>query len=134
LKEQLKIVVPFVLIVYLLVSLSANFAQSYVIFRSNNIFFSPPKNLDIEEVYIAGAFGNFIRRESAINLGLIPEMEVNKVHLIGNGSLEGSRMALFDKDILDHAKNLAEGTKFIELAGKPEFQELYVDNMYLPQK
>ena len=43
-------------------------------------------------------------------------------------------MALFDKDILDRAKSLAEDTTFIELAGRPEFQELYVENMHLQQE
>ena len=90
------------------------------------------KTSDIDDVYIAGAFGNFIRPEAAIKLGLVPLRDINKIHLIGNGSLEGGRLILTNADLLDRASNLAETTKFVELGGKPEFQEVFVENMTLP--
>jgi len=89
---------------------------------------------EIEEVYIAGAFGNYIRPDAALSIGLIPEVSLENIHFIGNASLEGARMVLMNRDLLTQAANLADSTKFIELAGKSEFQILYVDNMHLPKK
>jgi uncharacterized 2Fe-2S/4Fe-4S cluster protein (DUF4445 family) len=90
------------------------------------------KTMDIDDIYIAGAFGNFIRPEAAIKLGLVPLREINKIHLIGNGSLEGGRLILTNADLLVRASSLAETTQFVELGGKPEFQEVFVENMTLP--
>ena len=86
---------------------------------------------DVENVYIAGAFGNYIRPQAAINLGLIPALELNRVHFIGNASLEGARMMLLNRKYQKTADRIAKRTNFIELAGRPEFQEKYVQNMRL---
>ncbi len=86
---------------------------------------------DIENVYIAGAFGNYIRPQAAINLGLIPALELNRVHFIGNASLEGARMMLLNRKYQQAADRMAKRTNFIELAGRHEFQEKFVQNMRL---
>ncbi len=86
---------------------------------------------EIDDVYIAGAFGNFIRPEAAISLGLVPLSDVNKIHFIGNASMEGSRLVLGNSDLLAHARMLTDTTQFVELAGKPEFQDLFVENLRL---
>ncbi len=87
---------------------------------------------DIDEVYIAGAFGNFIRPDAAISLGLVPLKDINKIHFIGNASLEGGRLILTNSDLSDRACELASTTQFIELAGKPQFQDVYVENINFP--
>lgn len=87
---------------------------------------------DIDEVYIAGAFGNFIRPDAAISLGLVPQKDMNKISFIGNASLEGGRLILTNSDLLDHAGELASTTQFVELAGKTQFQDVYVDNINFP--
>ena len=85
----------------------------------------------IDEIYIAGAFGNFIRPETAVKLGLVPQVALDKIHFIGNASLEGARMALLNRKNMNYAQLLAEETRFIELAGRPDFQETYVLNFTL---
>lgn len=87
---------------------------------------------DISEIYIAGAFGNFIRPEAAINLGLVPARNLNHIHFIGNGSLEGGRMTLLDKDIPQQVQNMTRDIRFVEMAGRQDFQDLYIENMHFP--
>jgi uncharacterized 2Fe-2S/4Fe-4S cluster protein (DUF4445 family) len=87
---------------------------------------------EIDRVYIAGAFGNFIRPEAAISLGLVPVQDINKIHFIGNGSLEGSRLSLMDQSLLDAADEYIRTTRFVELAGRAGFQDVYVENMHFP--
>jgi uncharacterized 2Fe-2S/4Fe-4S cluster protein (DUF4445 family) len=86
---------------------------------------------EIDTVYIAGAFGNYIRPQAAIDLGLIPSLDLKRVHFIGNASLEGARMMLLNQKYQIRAAHLAERVNFIELAGRPEFQDIYVENMEL---
>ncbi|TFG99441.1 MAG: DUF4445 domain-containing protein, partial [Calditrichales bacterium] len=89
-----------------------------------------PQNID--EIYIAGAFGNFIRPDAAIRLGLVPAKNLNHIHFIGNASLEGGRMTLLDRDVPDHVRKMAAEISFIEMAGRLEFQDLYIENMHFP--
>jgi uncharacterized 2Fe-2S/4Fe-4S cluster protein (DUF4445 family) len=86
---------------------------------------------EIEEIYIAGAFGNYIRPDTALRLGLVPKRDLNHIHFIGNAALEGARMVLLNKKNLEIIKQLARDTKFIELAGREDFQEAYITNLSL---
>ena len=51
-KRQLKVAIPFVVVGYLLLCLTVYCFQAYTIFRSNDIYFAPPANLAVEEVFI----------------------------------------------------------------------------------
>jgi uncharacterized 2Fe-2S/4Fe-4S cluster protein (DUF4445 family) len=86
---------------------------------------------DIKEVYIAGAFGNFIRPQIALEMGLVPPVGLNQIHFIGNAALEGARMLILNKAYLKNAQMIAKETKFIELAGRADFQEAYIQNLSL---
>ena len=57
---------------------------------------------------------------------------MNKIHFMGNASLEGGRLILTNSELLDRAGKLASTTQFVELAGKPQFQDVYVDNINFP--
>ena len=52
LEKQLKVVIPFIMGAYLIICLLVNFSQGYVIFRSNDIWLSPPENLMVAEIAI----------------------------------------------------------------------------------
>ena len=87
---------------------------------------------NIGSVYIAGAFGNYIRPKAAVDLGMIPSIDLKKIHFIGNASLvQGARMMLINRKYQKKADRLARMVNFVELAGRPEFQEKYVENMRL---
>lgn len=93
------------------------------------------QELDIEEsdlnsVLLAGAFGNYIKKESALAIGLLPDVSPEKVISIGNAAGAGASMALLSSASLDKAISLAEETDHIELAGHPDFQKTYMKAMY----
>ena len=87
----------------------------------------------IAQVYIAGAFGNFIRSRAAIALKLVPAIDINRIHFIGDASLEGARRVLLNVTHLNQVELLARTTQFVELAGRADFEELYVQNLMLEQ-
>jgi uncharacterized 2Fe-2S/4Fe-4S cluster protein (DUF4445 family) len=87
---------------------------------------------DISEVLLAGAFGNYIKKENAIRLGLIPNFPLDKVHFIGNAAEAGAKMALMSKEAREEAVRISKGTEYIELATDPNFQNEFMEAMMFP--
>lgn len=84
---------------------------------------------DIENVFIAGGFGNFMDIESALNIGILPREFSSKVKSIGNSAGTGARMSLLSKTLREELKCLAQGTSYVELSGRQDFQDYFVDSM-----
>jgi uncharacterized 2Fe-2S/4Fe-4S cluster protein (DUF4445 family) len=87
---------------------------------------------DVDEVLLAGAFGNYIRKENAIRIGLIPDFPMDKVHFIGNAAAAGSKMALMSKEAREEAVIISNSTEYVELATDPNFQNEFMDAMMFP--
>ena len=87
---------------------------------------------DISEVLLAGAFGNYIKKENAIRLGLIPNFPLDKVHFIGNAAEAGAKMALMSKEAREEAVRISKGTEYVELATDPNFQNEFMEAMMFP--
>ena len=85
----------------------------------------------LNNVFLAGAFGNYIKKESALTIGLLPAVSRDKVISIGNAAGAGACMALLSKSSLEEANRLAEEVNHIELAEHPDFQKVYLQAMYL---
>lgn len=84
---------------------------------------------EIEEVNIAGAFGNYIDPDNACAIGLIPPALRDRIVPVGNAAGEGARMALADAAAWASAETLARTTEFLELATLPDFQDMFVDQL-----
>ncbi len=80
---------------------------------------------------LAGAFGNYIRTESARRIGLVPA-GAEDVKPAGNTALRGTRMLLLTPSRRDGiVDGLLRRTRHVELASMPEFQEAFVERMRL---
>jgi len=84
---------------------------------------------DIEQILLAGAFGNYIRKESALRIGLLPAVPVERIHFVGNAAASGARMVLVSRHCRDKARELARKIEYIEIAHEPEFQDVFADSM-----
>ena len=89
---------------------------------------------DISEVLMAGAFGNYIKGESAIRMGLIPEFPLEKVKFIGNAAASGAKMALMSREARKTAEHIARNTEYRELAVDMNFQTEFVEAMMFPEE
>jgi uncharacterized 2Fe-2S/4Fe-4S cluster protein (DUF4445 family) len=87
---------------------------------------------DFEKVYMAGAFGTYINRESAVNVGMIPEFPLPKIEQVGNAAGTGARMALISRSAREEAKNIRRRVGYMELASQPEYNEAYMDALLFP--
>ncbi len=88
---------------------------------------------DLSEILLAGAFGNYIRVESAIRIGLIPSVAREKVISIGNAAGTGARLALLCEQEMQTARELARKAEHLELAVSPDYQMELMDRMMFPK-
>jgi len=82
---------------------------------------------DIQTVYLAGAFGNYMNPASACRIGMIPPILRDRITPIGNAAGEGAKLCALSRAEFDYAIRLAKETEFLELASLPNFQDCYVD-------
>jgi uncharacterized 2Fe-2S/4Fe-4S cluster protein (DUF4445 family) len=84
---------------------------------------------DLTRVLIAGAFGNYIDKLSALTIGLLPDVDPSIVRSIGNGAGTGASMALLSPEMWEFGTRLAEDTEHIDLASHKEFQTVFLNEM-----
>jgi len=85
---------------------------------------------DIKQVYLSGAFGNYINIDSAVTIGLIPKRLRDRVKFIGNSASSGALMALINRDNKKKAEDISKFVKYVELGGRTDFQEEFANSMY----
>ena len=81
----------------------------------------------IAQVYLAGAFGNYLTPASACRIGMIPPALLDRIRPIGNAAGEGAKLCALSKAEFTYSQELAKHTDFLELASLPDFQDCYVD-------
>lgn len=86
----------------------------------------------VDSVTLAGAFGSYINKESALVIGLFPDCNLDNVVAVGNAAGDGAKIALLDKDKRVEAQEVADFVQFVETAVEPDFQSQFVQAMYFP--
>lgn len=86
----------------------------------------------IECVYLAGAFGNFLNSGNACRIGLLPPELRGKTISVGNAAGSGARMMVCDQALFQAAGEAVEHIEFLELASLPEFQRVFASQMRFP--
>jgi uncharacterized 2Fe-2S/4Fe-4S cluster protein (DUF4445 family) len=87
------------------------------------------KDSDTEHILLAGAFGNYIRKQSALRIGLLPAVAADKIRFIGNAAASGAQMILLSRRCRDKARLLARKIEYVEIAHEPDFQDVFADSM-----
>ncbi len=83
----------------------------------------------VERIFLAGAFGNYIRPESAVRIGLLPPVPLERIHFVGNAAVAGAEMILLDSDYRALAGALTRKIEYVEIANEPDFQTIFADSM-----
>jgi uncharacterized 2Fe-2S/4Fe-4S cluster protein (DUF4445 family) len=87
----------------------------------------------IEQVIIAGAFGTHLNLESAIDIGLLPKLPLQRFSQVGNAAGTGARMVLVSENQRQRAEALGRRIQYIELGGNPNFQRWFSQSLKLPK-
>jgi len=88
---------------------------------------------EVDRLLLAGAFGNYVRAETVIRIGLLPNVSPSKVEFIGNAAGTGARMVLAGRACREAAEQIARRTEYFELAGRPDFQMEFAAAMMFPE-
>ena len=83
----------------------------------------------IQKVQLAGAFGSFLNPENACRIGLLPEVLLQKIEIVGNAALSGAKMLACNKKLLSFTRSLVERTRFLELASLSLFPKTFAKAM-----
>jgi uncharacterized 2Fe-2S/4Fe-4S cluster protein (DUF4445 family) len=87
---------------------------------------------DVSKFYVAGTFGSFIDPESAISIGMLPDLPRHVFHSLGNSSLEGASM-LLNRDVgLEEIDAVRDRITYMELNVNQEFMNRFSAARFLP--
>lgn len=87
---------------------------------------------EIGTLYLAGGFGSYIRPASAARIGMIPQELLPVTAAAGNTAAEGACMALLSAQVRSELEKLHTQMQYIELSGKEEFNQAYMEAMMFP--
>jgi len=86
---------------------------------------------EIEEVIIAGAFGTYINVASAVAIGMLPSLPLDRFRQVGNAAGMGAKLALISLGERAKAQAIASRVKYIELGSAPNFEQTFIQASYL---
>jgi uncharacterized 2Fe-2S/4Fe-4S cluster protein (DUF4445 family) len=81
----------------------------------------------LEQVIVAGAFGTYIDLESAITIGMLPSLPLDRFRQVGNAAGTGARLALISCTQRRKAQQIAARDGYIELATIPDFNRKFAE-------
>jgi uncharacterized 2Fe-2S/4Fe-4S cluster protein (DUF4445 family) len=90
------------------------------------------KATNLEQILVAGAFGNYLDGESAVMIGLLPDVPLERIRFVGNTAVAGARSALLGRAARRRLEELAGRMTNFELSLVPGYMERYVAGLFLP--
>jgi uncharacterized 2Fe-2S/4Fe-4S cluster protein (DUF4445 family) len=88
---------------------------------------------DLANVFLAGGFGNYIRRENAQRIGLLPpEIPTKRIQFCGNTSLAGAKAVLLSVACYDAIQTIADKAECIDLSKSSDFSTIFAESMFFP--
>ncbi len=88
---------------------------------------------DLQAIMLAGAFGNYIRRQNALRIGMLPHVSRERIRFVGNAALLGAKRALLSEEDMETAQEIRRRTRHIDLSLDPGFQEEFGAAMLFPE-
>ncbi|MFR5151078.1 MAG: corrinoid activation/regeneration protein AcsV [Ruminococcus sp.] len=86
----------------------------------------------IDDVYVAGGIGSGINMRNAVNIGMFPDIPLEKFHYIGNSSLTGSYLMLLSTEAEKKTYELAANMTYMELSTVPTYMDEFVGACFIP--
>lgn len=86
----------------------------------------------IKKVFIAGGFGRQINLREAINIGLFPDIPLDKYVYLGNSALKGTRLALISGEARELLNEIPGRITYLELSTGNLFMEEFISALFIP--
>jgi uncharacterized 2Fe-2S/4Fe-4S cluster protein (DUF4445 family) len=84
---------------------------------------------EVTSFIVAGAFGTYININSAIRVGMFPDIPMERFTQVGNAAGAGAQQILISKNQRNISKEIANRTEYIELSGHPKFMDVYTKSL-----
>ena len=86
----------------------------------------------IDKVYVAGGIGSGINMKNSVNIGMLPDVELEKYQYIGNSSLTGAYAMVMSDEANAKCAELGANMTYLELSTHPGYMDNFVAACFLP--
>ena len=86
----------------------------------------------IDKVYVAGGIGSGINMKNAVNIGMFPDVELEKFQYIGNSSLTGAYAMVVSDQAIEKCGEVMANMTYLELSTYPGYMDSFVAACFLP--
>ena len=86
----------------------------------------------IDHVYVAGGIGSGINMKNAVNIGMLPDVELEKFSYIGNSSLAGAYAMVISDQANAKCAELSANMTYLELSTYPGYMDSFVAACFIP--
>ncbi len=114
-------------ILNLLRAKAAIYAATLIMIKQLSLSFD-----EIDEIMVAGAFGNYLDIENAVLIGLLPDVAATKIRFVGNTSIAGARLACLSRQRYAEAHEIARSMTYCELSTDAKFMDEFVSASFFP--
>jgi len=87
---------------------------------------------DLGAIYLAGGFGNYLNVQRAVTIGLLPDIDLEKIHFVGNTSIAGAKMVLLSQQSQADAEAIAGAMTYTDLMTHPDYMNEFIKANFLP--
>jgi uncharacterized 2Fe-2S/4Fe-4S cluster protein (DUF4445 family) len=90
------------------------------------------KSENLEAIYLAGGFGNFLNVRQAVTIGMLPDVPIEKIHFVGNTSISGAKAVMLSQQALEAAEEIAGSMTYLDLMSHPGYMDEFIRASFLP--
>jgi uncharacterized 2Fe-2S/4Fe-4S cluster protein (DUF4445 family) len=87
---------------------------------------------DLERLYLAGGFGTSLNAPNAIAIGLLPDLDKDKIKFVGNTAIVGAHQILLSFEAMKKAEEIARKITYIELSAEKGYMDEYMSSLFFP--
>ena len=87
---------------------------------------------EVSQVLLGGSFGSYLTPASAVKIGLVPRLPLTRIVAAGNVAGEGAKIAALSVTERAAANAVLEEVEYVELSGRSDFNDLFIDQLAFP--
>ena len=90
------------------------------------------KTKDLDKIYLAGGFGNFLNTKQAVTIGMLPDIPLEKIQFVGNTAIAGAKMVLLSRKAFEISEEIAKSMTYFDLMSHQTYMEEFIRANFLP--
>ncbi|MBL7154032.1 MAG: DUF4445 domain-containing protein [Phycisphaerae bacterium] len=87
---------------------------------------------DLDAIYLAGGFGNFMDVRQAVTIGMLPDVPTEKIKFVGNTAIAGAKTVLLSREAMRTAEAIAKSMTYFDLMSHQGYMDEFVRASFLP--